>query len=263
MVSIVMPAFNSEKHIAESIESVMAQTYKDWELLIVDDCSTDNTCEVIKRYLHTDDRVIYTKLNENSGPAAARNKGIEIARGDYIAFLDSDDLWLPEKLEKQIRFMKDNRYLFTCTAYEKIDEDGRSLNCTVWPYQKADYNKVLLTANPVGNSTAVFDAEALGRFKVPNIAKRNDFALWLQILKKSGFVYGMPETLMKYRVRKHSVSSDKLELAKYHWQLYRDIEQLSVVKAAFYMFTCLVIKILKPTRKSMIILQTAELNMKK
>lgn len=169
---------------------------------------------------------------------------MELATGKYMAFLDSDDLWTSDKLEKQIAFMKDNNYNFTCTAYKQIDENGNPLNRIIKPKVKTDYNGVLLSC-PVGNSTVMYNVEKLGKFVVPNIRKRNDDALWLQILKKEKFIYGLNDVLMKYRVRRNSISSNKLDLIKYHWQLYREIEHLSVLRSVFHICYWVLIKVLK------------------
>lgn len=241
LVSIIMPTYNCAKFIDKTIKSVIAQTYKNWELVIVDDCSKDNTEEVVANF--KDDRIKYHKLKNNSGAAVARTEAMKLANGNYMAFLDSDDLWKKEKLEKQLEFMKKNNYNFTCTAYEQIDEEGNKLNKVIKTKKKANYNRILLDC-PVGNSTVMYNVDNLGKFEVPNIRKRNDDALWLQILKKEKFIYGMPDVLMEYRIRNNSISSNKLSLIKYHWQLYREIEHLSVIRSAFHICWWGMIKIL-------------------
>ena len=233
LISIITPTYNCGKFIEETIQSVLNQTYTNWEMIIVDDCSTDNTKEVVEKYVKIDSRIKYFLLENNSGAAVSRTKAMELANGNYIAFLDSDDLWLPNKLEAQLKFMKENNYLFTCTDYEQIDENGNSLNRVIKTKFKTDYNGVLLTC-PVGNSTVMYNVDKLGKFAVPNIRKRNDDALWLQILKKEKYIYGMNEVLMKYRIRSNSISSNKLELVKYHWKLYREIEHLSIIRSTFH-----------------------------
>jgi teichuronic acid biosynthesis glycosyltransferase TuaG len=233
LVSIIMPAYNCGNCIGESIESCQAQGWKNWELIIMDDCSTDNTAEVVARYQNEDKRVRYFTLSENSGAAVARTRAMRIATGRYIAFLDSDDLWHPDKLERQIAFMKANQYDFSCTDYSSIDEDGEPTGKVIKCKKRASYNDILLTC-PVGNSTVIYDVESLGKFEVPNIRKRNDDALWLQILKKTEYIYGLNETLMFYRIREASLSRNKFDLVKYHWKLYREIEHLSVVRSVFH-----------------------------
>ena len=242
LISIIMPTYNCGKYIDETINSVINQTYTNWELLISDDYSSDNTEKIVKKYLN-DKRIKYFKFTKNQGPAAARNNSMKMAQGDYMAFLDSDDLWDLEKLEKQLKFMKKNNYNFTCTSYEQIAEEGNLLNKVIKSKKKANYNRILLDC-PVGNSTVMYNVSKLGKFEVPNIRKRNDDALWLQILKKEKYIYGMEDILMKYRVRKNSVSSNKLSLIKYHWQLYREIEHLSVFRSCFHIVYWGIIKVL-------------------
>ena len=232
LVSIIMPTYNCGKFIGETIQSVINQTYTNWELIITDDCSSDDTEKVVKKYLK-DKRIKYVRFDKNKGAAEARNNSMNLANGKYMAFLDSDDLWMVNKLEKQLKFMIDNNYNFTCTAYEQVDEDDKLLNKIIKPREKANYNRILLDC-PVGNSTVMYNVDNLGKFKVPNIRKRNDDALWLQILKKEKYIYGINDILMRYRVRENSISSNKLSLIKYHWQLYREIEHLSVVRSIFH-----------------------------
>jgi len=241
LVSIIMPTYNCAKFIGKTIESVIAQTYENWELIIVDDCSKDNTEEVVSKY--KDNRIKYHRLKNNSGAAVARTEAMKKASGSYMAFLDSDDLWKKDKLEKQLEFMNKNNYNFTCTEYEQIDEEGNKLNKVIKVKKRADYNRILLDC-PVGNSTVMYNVEKLGKFEVPNIRKRNDDALWLQILKKEKYIYGMPDILMEYRIRSNSISSNKLSLVKYHWQLYREIEHLSVFRSAFHICWWGMIKVL-------------------
>ena len=233
LVSIITPTYNCGPFIAETIASAQAQTYTNWEMIIVDDCSTDNTREIVEEIAEQDARVKYYCLEENSGAAVARTRAMEIAEGEYMAFLDSDDLWMPEKLETQIAFMRDNGYAFSCTAYEQIDEDSNPLGRVIKTVRKTDYNRLLLDC-PVGNSSVMYSVELMGKFEVPNIRKRNDDALWLQMLKKEKYIYGMPKVLMRYRIRKNSISSNKLKVIKYHWILYREIEHLNVFRSAFH-----------------------------
>lgn len=234
LISIIMPTYNCGKFICESVESVLAQTVTDWEIQIVDDCSTDNTEEVLQPYLKKYANIHFYRLPENGGPAVARTEGIKRAKGRYIAFLDSDDLWMPEKLEKQIAFMEKNKVNFSCTAYECMDETGKSLHTICIPPKKTDYRKMIRLSNPIGNLTVMYNQEKLGKYEVPLIKKRNDFALWLKILKDEKYCYGMPEVLGTYRMgRTGSVSSNKLKQAKYHWQLYHEIEGHNVIRSTY------------------------------
>ena len=244
LISIITPTYNCGKFIGETIESVIKQTYQNWEMIIIDDCSKDDTKEIVERYIVKDERIKYYLLNENSGAAVARTKAMELASGKYIAFLDSDDLWMKDKLKRQVFFMQSNNYSFSCTAYTKIDEDGNSLNKVINSKRRTNYNGVLLSC-PVGNSTVIYNFKKLGHFIVPNIRKRNDDALWLQILKKEKYIYAMSHILMQYRVRVNAISSNKITLIKYHWQLYRDIEHLSVVYSVFHICFWIFLKIFR------------------
>lgn len=231
LVSIIMPAYNCSKFIGTTLDSVRNQTYQNWEVIIIDDCSTDNTAEVVKEYIRKDSRIKYYRLQQNSGAAVARNKAIDLANGKYMAFLDSDDIWFPEKLTKQINFMKKNNYGFTCTSYIKIDEEGKYLNRTIMAKPIRDYDGVLKTCP--GNSTVIYNAEKLGKFKIPNIKKRNDYVMWLQVIKKEKYLYGISEPLGSHRIRTGAISSNKISLVKYHWKVYREIEKLSLSKSIY------------------------------
>lgn len=244
LVSIITPTYNCGEFIAETIESVLAQTYQNWEMIVVDDCSTDNTEEIIATFLKKDHRIQYHKLKQNAGAAVARTVSMQLAKGEYMAFLDSDDLWYPQKLEKQIAYMKKNGYAFTCTKYEQIDEKSELMGKVIKVIPKTNYNRLLLDC-PVGNSTVMYDVRIMGKFKVPDIKKRNDDALWLQMLKKEEYIYGIDEILMKYRVRENSISSNKFNLIKYHWYLYRNVEKLGIFRSMFHVGYWCVIKMLR------------------
>ncbi len=237
-----MPTYNCEKFIEQSIKTVLNQTLTDWELQIVDDCSTDHTYEVVKPYVEKYSQIHYICLSQNSGPAVARTEAIKRAKGKYIAFLDSDDLWKPDKLERQVQFMEKTGTLFTCTAYAQMDEQGDLFDTVCLPPLKTDYRKMLRLSNPIGNLTVMYNQEVLGKYEVPCIQKRNDFALWLRILKNVPYCVGMQDVLAVYRVRKNSVSSNKLKQAKYHWQLYYDIEKLGFLHSLYAMFCWIWVK---------------------
>ena len=219
MVSIVTPAKNAGKYIVKTIESVLAQTYTNWELLIIDDASLDNTGDIVKKYEKDDGRIKYLKLEKVAGVIAARQLAIDVARGEFVAFLDADDLWLREKLEKQISFMRKNDLEITCTSYEKIDEFGARLGKTVKCVPLAKRNRILWDC-PIGNLTVVYNREKIGEVKIPEVEKREDFALWLKLSTDHKF-YGIPEVLAQYRVRRGSVSNKKIPLIYYQWMLYR------------------------------------------
>lgn len=244
LVSIITPAFNSAQYISDAINSVQNQTLKNWEMLVVDDASTDNTANIVHSYSRNDVRIKYIGLETNQGPSVARQKGTIQAKGRYIAFLDSDDVWYESKLERQIKFMQDHNCAFSCTAYEQVDEVGRPLGKVITPPQKADYNRVLLDC-PVGNSTVVYDTKILGKCFGPDIKNREDYGLWLKILKKENFVWGIRDILSKYRVRKKSQSRNKFKLVIYQWILYRDFEHLSVFRSLFHVLFWCTIKILR------------------
>lgn len=244
LVSVITPTYNCAKFIGDTIESVQKQTYRNWEMIIVDDCSTDNTSDIVMSYLEEDERIKYFLLESNSGAAIARTRAMELAQGEYIAFLDSDDLWVEDKLKKQLLFMEKYDVPFTSTSYEQIDEEGKTLGKIIKSIPKTNYNRLLLDC-PVGNSTIMYNVRKMGKFEVPNIRKRNDDALWLQMLKKEKYIYGMPEVLMQYRVRQNSISSNKLRVIKYHWILYRKIEKLSVFRSVFHIFFWCFIKIMR------------------
>lgn len=248
LVSVIMPTYNCEEHIGASIESVIAQTYKEWELIIIDDCSEDNTNQIVKKYMQIDSRIQYIRNEKNVKAAVSRNIGIEKAKGKYIAFLDSDDLWEREKLKLQLRFMKQMGSNFSCTAYEKINENSEKLNRIIVPFEKADYSKVLLT-NPIGNSTVIYNASKLGKVYLPESDKREDFALWLKILKSEKYVYGMKDILMQYRVRKNSVSRNKVALIFSQWKLYRETEKLSVRYSLYCISYFTIVKMLNLKEK--------------
>lgn len=227
-VSIIMPAYNAENYIKESIQTVLDQTFTNWELIIIDDSSSDNTVDVIRAI--EDDRIRLIELEENSGAAMARNRGVEIAQGEYIAFLDSDDLWGSEKLTKQLFFMKSNDYSFTCTEYIAINENYEEINA-IKVQDRLDYKGVLKYCP--GNSTIIYNAKKLGKFYAPIIRRRNDFAMWLQVIKKAEFIYGLHEPHTFYKVRKNSLSSNKIKLVKYQWKVLRKIEGLPFLYSTY------------------------------
>ncbi len=246
LVSIIMPAYNCADYIAESIRSVQNQSYRNWELIVADDKSTDGTVNTVRSIAASDNRIHLLETDVNLGPAAARNRAINTAQGDYIAFLDSDDIWFPDKLRRQIDFMEQTGYEFTYTAYEKIDECGERMGIIVSAPKSVTYSSMLYQGDPIGNLTVIYDASKLGKFYVPDIRKRNDFALWLKMMRECDRAYGLNEVLAKYRVRAGAISSTrKSELLKYYWKLYRNIENLSGVKASYAMASLVFFKSVK------------------
>lgn len=238
-----MPSYNSEKYIEFTLNSIKAQTYHNWEVILVDDCSSDNTLEVVKSYATTEPRIKYYQLEKNSGAAIARNTAIDLAKGEFLAFLDSDDLWVPEKLEKQINFMVENNYNFSCTSYSRVDEKGAPLEGVRRVKFRSDYNAVLQYCP--GNSTVIYNAKEIGKVKIPNIKKRNDYVMWLQIIKKEKYLYGLDEILGSQRMREGSISSNKRTLVKYHWKVYRDIEGLSFLRSLYLVFYWIFVSVFK------------------
>ena len=233
LVSIVMPNYNSEKYLKETIESVLAQTYTNWELLFVDDCSTDNSLEIVRSY--QDSRIKILQNDKNSGAAVSRNYALREAKGRWIAFLDSDDLWMPEKLEKQIVFMETNGYAFTFTDYDVIDENSVTIS-HFKPRLDICMYKDILKHNHIGCLTVIYDSEKMGKVLMPtNAIKREDLACWLSILKNGERAYCLHECLARYKVHSNSVSSNKLKMLKYQWKVYRKVENLSIIKSCYYM----------------------------
>jgi teichuronic acid biosynthesis glycosyltransferase TuaG len=234
LVSIIMPSYNTGRYIADSIRSVQAQTYGNWELLIVDDCSTDASAEIIGEYARKDPRIRYIKLSENSGAAIARNTGLEAARGRYIAYLDADDLWFPQKLERQLDFLSRNNVGFSCCAYEKIEQDGSSLKKTVWMPKTMNYhqllkNTIIQTVGVIVDTKLVNPALLV----MPNVRRGQDFATWLQILRSGILFHGQPEVLAAYRRVATSLSANKLRAFKRTWHVYRQVEHLPFLYAAW------------------------------
>jgi len=232
LVSIITPSYKSEKFISETIESVLSQTYQNWEMIIVDDCSPDNSNKIIEEYCEKDDRIKLIKLEKNSGPAVARNRAIEEAKGRYIAFLDADDLWKPEKLEKQLLYMNENNLAFAYSSYDLIDENNNNIG-TFITKEIITYEDMLKTCS-VGCLTAIYDTKKLGKVYMPNILKRQDYGLWLKILKKIDSTKGILEPLAIYRIRKDSVSSNKIKAAQYQWKIYREVEKLNFFQSIYY-----------------------------
>ncbi|UOB63772.1 glycosyltransferase family 2 protein, partial [Bacillus thuringiensis] len=232
LVSIIIPSYNASSFIKETIQSVQSQTYTNWEMIIIDDVSKDNTCELIKEEIKKDNRIRLIELQKNCGAAIARNTGINNARGKYVAFLDSDDLWLPEKLEKQLTFMQNNDVAFSFTGYQIMNQDGTLTDKIVHVPEKINYNG-LLKNTIIGCLTVMLDIEKLGKVQMPNIRTRQDTATWLKILRQGHYAYGLDEVLSKYRKVENSISSKKFKMAKMNWKLYREIEGLSILKSAW------------------------------
>lgn len=241
MVSIITPCYNAEKYLAQTIESVLSQTCQDWEMLIVDDCSSDSSAQIIKEYSRKDSRIKYLKTDKPSGsPAQPRNLATAQAQGRYIAFLDSDDLWLPEKLERQLEtFRKNEDAAVVFSYYEKMTEEGARSGRLVKSPSGVTYDK-LLRGNVIGCLTGIYDTDKTGRVYFMNVG-HEDYILWLSILKKGYTAVNTEDLQALYRVRERSVSSDKGKAVRWQWRVYRDIEKLNIFKSLFC-FACYAFK---------------------
>lgn len=232
LVSIVMPAYNASLYIEQSIISVINQTYSNWELIIVNDCSTDNTKEVCEAYISKDSRIYLIDLKENVGVARARNIAIQKSLGKYIAFLDSDDLWKCDKLDKQIRFMKENNSFFVYSSYEIINSIGEPTGKIIEAPKSLDYDE-LLKVNSIGCLTVLIDKECLNSLEMPLI-KHEDYATWLTILKENSIkAYGLEESLAFYRKTPNSISSNKLKSLLWCWNIYHEYLGYNKLKSCF------------------------------
>lgn len=228
-VTVVTPSWNSEKYIEETIHSVQMQTYQNWEMIIVDDCSTDHTVEIVKQKSMEDSRIRILVQEENCGAAKARNRSMLEGTGRFVAYLDADDLWKPEKLEKQVAFMKEKNCGFSCTSYEVIDDNGNPKNKYIHMLPKVDYIG-FLTNNLLQTVGIMVDTDRVGKeyLIMPDIRRRQDAATWLQILKAGFDCYGLDEILAEYRRAEGSLSSNKIKAAKGMWNLYRNVAGLSI-----------------------------------
>lgn len=231
LISVIIPAYNCELTLPATLDSILNQTHEMLEILIVDDCSVDGTAAVAKDYAAKDSRVRYIGLTENSGAAVARNTGIDNAKGEYIAFLDADDTWLPSKLSAHLLFMEENDIGFSYTPYVRV-KNGEELSVTR-PRASVSYSS-LLFFNDVGASTVLIDRSVLGELRFPLIRKRQDLGLWLTILKERGVkAVCFPSALTRYKVD-GGMSSNKADAAKWMYRLYRDVLKLSLPKRLIY-----------------------------
>ena len=235
LVSIITPLYNSEAFIEDTITSILNQTYSNWELLLIDDCSTDNTIKIAEHFVSKHPNIKLIKNQVNSGAAISRNKGITEAKGNFIAFLDADDLWKPNKLEVQVSFMQTNNCDVSFSSYEQIDEVGQPLNKLVKALPSLSYSKYLKT-NYIGNLTGMYNASTIGKIMAPNLRKRQDWLLWLTAIKKSGKpALGINTSLAYYRVRQNSMSANKFSLLKHNYWVYKKGLDFSTIKALYRM----------------------------
>lgn len=242
-VSIITPVFNSDKYIKTTIESVICQTYRNWELIIIDDCSSDCTVEIVREYIKRDSRIKLLINESNSGAALTRNRGILASTGRFLSFLDADDIWSSNKLDSQINFMLTGNFPISFTAYSLINEKGESLNKIVKTVKEIDYNGYLKNTI-IGMSTSMIDISKTGTIEFINIRTRQDTYLWITLLKRGFKAYGLDTVLVNYRVRENSISANKFKAAKNVWVLYFKFENLSFIKS-FYYFSSYIINAIK------------------
>ncbi|MCC4212176.1 glycosyltransferase family 2 protein [Leeuwenhoekiella parthenopeia] len=232
LISIVTPCCNSAAYIEATVKSIQNQSITDWELLLVDDGSTDATLEIISKLAEADARISYFKQPENLGPALARNRGIELAQGSYLTFIDADDLWFPRFLERSLEATKDHAFVFS--SYQRLDENLQPYLSDFIVPKRVSYTDIL-KSNSISCLTAFIDISQLGKKYMPLIKKRQDMGLWLQYLKETGYAYGIQEPLAVYRIRKGSLSRNKAALLNYQWQFYREFANLNPLQSAYYM----------------------------
>lgn len=236
-VSIICPTYNSQRFVVEAIESVFRQSYRAWELLLIDDGSTDHTPSVLENLSKSDSRIRTFLLRQNRGPATARNHGIMRSSGRYIAFLDSDDLWLSEKLNIQINFMKRIVAPISFCTYRRIDEMGRICSSPLSVPDYVDYRRLLLS-NIIGCSTVMYDRKHCGMVLFPDIYMRQDYGMWLRILRQGHCAFGIHQDLVRYRLTRDSLTRNKLTASLYSWKLYREIEQLGLLRSLYCFGSC-------------------------
>lgn len=229
LVSIIVPVYNAEKFLNDTINTVLKQTYENWELILVNDCSKDNSVKIIKEYQKNDKRIKLVNNKENSGAAISRNNGIDKSKGKYLCFLDADDLWDKNKLKKQIKFMKKLDCEFSFTGYEFADEKGKPNGTKVFIPEKINYRQALKNTT-IWTSTVMFDMTKLTKEEIhmPNVKRGQDTATWWKVLKNITNAYGLNEILSYYRRTSDSLSANKLTALKRTWNLYRNVEHLNV-----------------------------------
>ncbi len=234
-ISVITPAFNAAEFLPLTIESVLSQTFTDYEMIIVDDCSSDNTFEIANEYAKKNPQIRVIRQGKNGGVAAARNTALKAAKGDFIAFLDSDDLWMPDKLEKQYEFMKQNGYVLTYTQYKMLLEDNK-LSRPVRVPKSMTYKKIYGNTS-IACLTVMVDRKTVGEFYMPPLKHTEDQCTWQDILKRGYKAYALCEPLAVYRANNTSLTSNKVGAAKKQWQTYRKYHKMSVIKSAYY-FAC-------------------------
>lgn len=232
LVSIIMPMYNAEKYIASSIESVLSQTYALWELIVIDDCSSDKSLNIVKVYAKKHKKIKLLCLKKNQGVAQARNEGIKMACGRYIAFLDSDDVWLPKKLEHQIEFMYKKQAAISYTQYRQFTNNIDSCGKLIDVNEKINYQN-LLKGNIIGCLTVMIDRNFVTEIHMPS-ERHEDYITWLNILKKNVYAYGLKQDLARYRKSLNSLSGNKFKSLLWTWNIYRRVENISLLKSIWY-----------------------------
>ncbi|MBD3948873.1 glycosyltransferase [Tuanshanicoccus lijuaniae] len=244
LVSIITPVYNAARFLDTMIESIVNQTYQDWELILVDDKSEDESIHIIEQWQAKDSRIRYIELAENSGAAVARNRAMAAARGRWIAFIDSDDFWAPDKLALQLSFMQMTKVAFSYTDFALVDEEGTVIKSQVHVPNRLDYDG-LLKNTAIACSTVMIDQLVVGPFRMPLVRKGQDTATWLMLMREHGLTaYAVPKVLNYYRQVDGSVSSNRLAALKRTWHTYRHLEQLPLAKAIYY-FSSYVINAIK------------------
>lgn len=230
-VSVITPVFNAEKYISNTLDSILGQSYKDIEIILVDDCSVDNSREIIKRYSEKNLNIIYKRLDKNGGAAIARNTALKMAKGRYVAFLDSDDLWCENKLEKQLAFMRDKKAAMCCTAMDTMDAEGHIFNSTREVKEIIDYH-LLLRNTMIATSTVIIDRNKTGDFMMPLRRGGQDYATWLMLMRGGVVCHGLNLVLSHYRITPNSLSSNKFKSIQQVWQIQTQNEHISRLTAA-------------------------------
>ncbi len=247
LVSIITPSYNSEKYITETIRSVQGQSYSNFEMIIIDDCSSDKTVDLIRSLQQKDSRITLFILEKNSGPAVARNTGISRARGRYLTFLDADDIWDANFIEKSIDAIETTGIPFVFSSYRRYDEKLNPLLTDFIVPEKVTYHDILKT-NSISCLTSFLDIERLGKKYMPIIQKRQDMGLWLQYLKEIDYALGIKEPLATYRIRKSSLSRNKTGLFRYQWSFYTEVEHLNFFSSIYYMIHWMIRGLMKYSR---------------
>lgn len=242
-VSIIVPMYNAEKFIGKTIESVLSQTYENWEMLIMNDVSTDNSLAVVSEFAKKDGRIKVVNTEKNMGVVKGRNHLIDLANGKYIAFLDADDYWHSQKLEKQVQFMEEKNAGISCTEYTRVRENGEKINEVVIK-SEISYTDMLKN-NYLGCLTVMYNVEKVGKRYFKELEKNEDYVLWLEIVKDVKTIFGLKENLAYYRVLDNSRSSNKAKTAKVRWEIYRKVEKLSLLKSVYYFLHYAVRAVLK------------------